>query len=825
MQTGLGSGLCARGDTKEHHGEGNRADAAAPKTTAKATTAVERNGKISFTVTLGERERGGKRGRKEKEKTRRDKGGSTSFPSSADCRARREAGEELPPSARPAASILPALRRQYEAGVRFDLRPQVGPDGSRGPPPALMDESRFTSSRDSAIPLSASDEAGTGGRGHAIAGRFMEAGLGELAGDYEKIVVEKRRIADSTLRHPSCGHLRHFHRYCGRCKECRVVPSPLNATAIGEDVGGTKYADVADEAELGFSMGFEGERTSYGHEVGAPVRNWKEEVVAKGAIEALVRKGVSSGKILLFDSPDECAAHANRGCSHATAHLMVGRYGLVRKTDDEGNNVITGDLSKDWRLIHDNDQVNNGTGVGGIGISRDYDCVLDRIQSARRRVAFLQRKYCARFGTDRVRIVGFRADLKAAFEQLYIHPCSRYHMCCCVVLDGVRKWTLHERATFGLRRAMYAMTRLGEAMRFVMRQIYGASFSLYVDDAKGVGVLIRSPAGEWTELEVEVEDRISFVWYTVNRLARRWGLVWADQKLIWGSSIVYLGAVFDLWRNEIRLTGARRKRILLALREWQENDSLVTTAFRSTIGLLSWVCSEVMPALRMYLNYAYNAHRRAKFARQKTLCPSPQLREAGALLETFISEWSGRYIYLSAVILRADRVDFYSDASETAGAVYFCGRYARWEWTPEQRRLHTIAEFEFVAALVGIALWGVMLRGLSIRAGIDSANVAQIARKYGTTKSETLLFYASQARHLELLGGFRFCFDWISTHVNILTDSWTRLTGGTPASRRKAQRALDVCFANMGFIPVRDYPLPTLVQRLLEQARGQSAQE
>ena len=725
------------------------------------------------------------------------------------------------------AKLAPELRRLLDGGKVHPPRPQVGPDGSVGPPTLLMNPNRF-STQTPLAELSESERLGTGGLGRELASSFMGRGMALLSSEYERVVLAKRRVADDR-RSYSCAHFVPYRTFCSRCKECRgEVEGVLNAEEIMRDVGGTPLADLAEAAAHGFPMRFEGERQSFKAGRDDSPRNWPVSEGQEGALVANVLKAKRRGVLRLFSSPEECATAANRFCSHRVAHLMVGKLGVVRKTDDEGNPIESDDLTKKFRPIHHNDQVNNGDGLtDATGIPRGQPCVLDRIPDMVGRTRYLIRKYASRFGRERVRVVAYRADMENAFGHMHIHPCSLYLMACSVVIEGTRYWTLNEKSSFGIRQSMYAMTRLGEGLRWVMRKVYGASFDLYVDDAFGQGVLVLHD-GTWTESGVDVEDRISFNWYAVNRLVKRWSIAWADQKLVFGDALVYLGVVADLNLNELRLTSGRRERIVTTLTSWLSDQWVLRHDFDSCIGLLGWVCQTVMPPLRVYLNYLYVALRRMKHRgaeRTRLSAESSKTETAVRLILAFICDWSGRHIYLTAKQVTADRVDFYSDASKDAGAVYFNGRYMIWRWTAQQKANHHIAELEFVAGLVGLAMYGRSMEGLCVQGSIDSENVADIQAKFGTTQSETLMFYTAQARHLELQGRFHFAWTWISTHVNVMTDDMTRLEGGTHASRTKAKRSLDECFSRLGFTPIRDYISPTVIQNLLLRARGQSVPE
>ena len=718
------------------------------------------------------------------------------------------------------AAAVPSLLAQVEAGgtERRDVA-AIGPDGGE-----LMDAGVAIcrprlSRRGNKASLTSGERSGDGGIGSALVALLMRAAILGTA-KYDAAELEReRRTAALGSRDGIPFPLPEFGAEICQC--CAALPPHLGARlswkAIWDDLRGSEHEMVAAYARYGFPVKCALPRFSK-----REVRNWHPPELSSEEASAqyhrLIAKEVEAGTAHVFDTYEEAAAAANRSCSWETDNLVCCELGLAPKTDDDG--VFNGK----WRLLHDGRVINEGIP------ELPHYCQLDRIPDVIMRRNWLRRKYLDKgYRADQIRVVAFKADFTAAFKCQAIHPCSLAWMGFSFAdEEGRQRFGYFSHASFGIRQSMYGMSEISTAMRYYLREVLGISFSIYVDDSLSQGVLLLDDEGNWTEQGVDIEDRITYAWHHFSALCGRWGLMLNDAKYIEGDCIVFLGAVFDLRRGEIRLSDVRRDRILKRLRRWRDAPAGATAPIRhleSVAGVLSWISQVAFKPGRRFTTYLFNAIRGAKGRSRRykgmkhvpgsaEFSISSGVRDAASCWMDFLDVWRGRHILDERLACPPEVTGFYTDASLSGYGAYFEGEYITGTWTPEQSALG-IAVLEYVILVAAVARWGKRLSGLTLRAHVDNQSVVEIASRYGTTKSSALQFLTMQLYFAASAAGITSLdVRWVSTKFNRIADACSRLEDADPTRRAAARAELAKILSLQDFAAHRVYLLPNLLQEL-----------
>ena len=613
--------------------------------------------------------------------------------------------------------------------------------------------------------LTVGEREGDGGRGRELTEQIIKtANVKALLEAHDGLLMAAR---DKNQRAPTApkAPLASQATCSGRRPSC--CESPLNADEIEADLSGTEHAGVAVGARQGFHIGAERRRLrSDPTNMASAQRNPR-------FTDELVRREVEEGWAEVYETEAQATAAAQRHCSGDHKGLgnpiTWGRLGIVSKVA-EGADPATAPAKH--RLIHGSRDVNDATPEEKGRVR------LDRVRQMERRARALRRKYLRRGRRQRdIRIVAAQWDWRSAFRALAVHPCSWvFNGFRFVSSDGEKRYGFWTRASFGLRSSVYNMCAVSDAVRYMMRSVFGISFGIYIDDSLALGVLLHDGGGRWSETGVDSCDRISFASFVFRRTCMRWGLPIKESKTVRGDCVKFLGVVLDFRRWEMRMTQTRLERVRAELRSWRSTRTTTRRELERMLGLLNWAAVNVATPGRIFLRPMYAEATRwgsSAGARSQQRRLSSRFRRAVVWWCDFLKSWHGRRMMDSTEWVAGAEHDFFTDASSSGYGAYYDGEFFAGVW-PTQWRDVDIAIKEWAVMAVAVALWAGKLRRRRLIAGVDSQNVRDVMRRGGSTKSAERQWCAAQSWHLQQAVGVEFATRWIGSKSNLLSDALSR---------------------------------------------------
>ena len=324
--------------------------------------------------------------------------------------------------------------------------------------------------------------------------------------------------------------------------------------------------------------------------------------------------------------------------------------------------------------------------------------------------------------------------------------------------NGSKQFYVDLTLPFGLKSSAKIFSKFAEGLHYIMQARGVTIVENYLDDFFTCGQ-VGTP---------ECYNNLSTMISTCKILG--WGL--QCKKIVRPTTeLEFLGIVIDSVHRELKISDQRLNDIMKELQVWSYKKVCKKRELLSLIGKLSFISRVVRPG-RTFLRRLIDLSKRVKYLHHRIKLSKESLADINWWIQ-YLPTWNGISLFYNESWESNDRLEWWSDASDTGYGCFFQGSWISENFNANCKSEKSIAWRELYALYVAACTWGERLKGKRILFHCDNSAIVQVLEK-GTSKEPQIMNLVRSLFFVAAHNNFEFSAVHIPGKKNEIADALSR---------------------------------------------------